>query len=429
MAQVKIDLNKETGKIKPMHAVNNGPVKLPSGNFEQYKELGIPFARNHDAALYTKYGGERTVDIRAIFPDFDADPYDPSNYDFTCTDHYSKTIMEAGAEVFYRLGNKIDHRVKRYDSVPPKDFKKWAIICEHIIKHYTEGWADGFHWDIKYWEIWNEPDNINCWTGEFEDFLELFKIAANHLKSVFPALKIGGPSFSTKKPVRVFLEYVKNNNVPIDFLSWHVYDFRTQIVEEHIREVRQIMDELGFNNAESILNEWNYVTGWGEKLNDTVRDIISMKGAAFNCAVMTIGQNTPVDMLMYYDARPNSRFSGIFDFYTFDKLKGYYSFLMFSKLYKLGIQFETVTDDDDIYVVAAKNTESFAVMVTYFTNDTEAKTKNIEVNLNNCPAKAYNILLLDNEHDADNVGKLEITNGKVCFNIEPNTVVMLESAE
>ena len=64
VAQVKIDLNKETGKIKPMHAVNNGPVKLPSGNFEQYKELGIPYARNHDAALYTKYGDKFTSRIK-----------------------------------------------------------------------------------------------------------------------------------------------------------------------------------------------------------------------------------------------------------------------------------------------------------------------------------------------------------------------------
>ena len=40
----------------------------------------------------------------------------------------------------------------------PKDFKKWAVICEHIIRHYTEGWADGFFYDMPYWEIWNEPD-------------------------------------------------------------------------------------------------------------------------------------------------------------------------------------------------------------------------------------------------------------------------------
>ncbi len=423
MTNINIDFNKAIGKIKPMHAVNNGPVKLPSGNFEEYKELGIPYARNHDAAFYTNYGGERTVDIRAIFSDFDKDPYDPASYDFACTDYYTQTIMEAGAEVFYRLGNKIDHRVKRYDSIPPADFNKWAVICEHIIKHYNEGWADGFHWNIKYWEIWNEPDNINCWAGEYEDFLELFKITAKHLKEKFPSLKIGGPAFVRERPVRGFLEYMKANDVTIDFLSWHRYDCVTEGFGRCVYEVRKTMDELGFDKAESILNEWNYVTGWGEKLNDTVRDIISMKGAAFNSAVMTIGQHTPVDMLMYYDARPNSRFNGIFDFYTYDKLKGYYSFLMFSKLYKMGTHVQSDVDSDDIHVVAAKGEDKSAVMITYFTNDVNAEAKKLNLIFNNCDAESYDILLLDDEHDAEKIGVL---NGAE-LTISPNTVILLES--
>ncbi|MBI4578450.1 MAG: hypothetical protein HY718_02035 [Planctomycetes bacterium] len=39
-----------------------------------------------------------------------------------------------------------------------KDFAKWAKICVNIIRHYNEGWADGFHYNIRYWEIWNEPN-------------------------------------------------------------------------------------------------------------------------------------------------------------------------------------------------------------------------------------------------------------------------------
>ena len=28
----------------------------------------------------------------------------------------------------------------------------------NVIKHYNSGWANGYHYNIKYWEIWNEPD-------------------------------------------------------------------------------------------------------------------------------------------------------------------------------------------------------------------------------------------------------------------------------
>ena len=54
-AFVSVDLLKEEGPVKPMHAVNNGPsVKKPrgdqmNGNFEDYKALRIPFARTHDS--------------------------------------------------------------------------------------------------------------------------------------------------------------------------------------------------------------------------------------------------------------------------------------------------------------------------------------------------------------------------------------------
>lgn len=77
MAQIKVDFNCTVGAIKPMHAVNNGPVaKSPNpnswggrSNMMEYMAAGIPFARNHDASFYSNYGNEHTVDVHAIFPD------------------------------------------------------------------------------------------------------------------------------------------------------------------------------------------------------------------------------------------------------------------------------------------------------------------------------------------------------------------------
>jgi len=174
---VRVDFSRNCGQVKPMHSVNNGPVyKFAEDqritNMDSYRAAGIPYARTHDAAFCSTYGGEHTVDIHAIFPDFDADPYAPESYDFVLTDEYLKVIEFAGTKTFYRLGSKIEHWKKKYGTLPPKDFHKWAVICEHIIRHYTEGWADGFRMDIEYWEIWNEPDldpddstHKRCWGG------------------------------------------------------------------------------------------------------------------------------------------------------------------------------------------------------------------------------------------------------------------------
>lgn len=149
MNSIRFNTETKIGSIKPMHAVNNGPSEwFGNSNFEYYKAAGIPYARNHDASFFSSYGGSHTVDISAVFPDFEADVSDPASYDFPCTDKYVEECFKVGAKVFYRLGNKIEHEVKKYHIYAPKDPAKWAQICEHIIRHYTE-----FRQTVLQWEI------------------------------------------------------------------------------------------------------------------------------------------------------------------------------------------------------------------------------------------------------------------------------------
>ena len=101
--------------------------------------------------------------------------------------------MEYGVKPYFRLGVTIENQcvIKAYRIHPPKDYAKWARVCEHIIRHYNEGWADGFHFDIRYWEIWNEPENRDVphmnqmWTGTAGQYYELYDVTAKHLKKCF----------------------------------------------------------------------------------------------------------------------------------------------------------------------------------------------------------------------------------------------------
>lgn len=140
MENIKIDFSKSCGKVKPMHAVNNGSEykSLPDqriSNIDAFRDAQIPYARTHDASFYATYGGEHTVDVHAIFTDFGKDPYDPDSYDFAWTDEYLRVMNLAGVKPFYRLGSKIEHGVKKYGTVPPSDFKKWAVMC---VSQYEE---------------------------------------------------------------------------------------------------------------------------------------------------------------------------------------------------------------------------------------------------------------------------------------------------
>lgn len=390
MSQITVDLQNEAGKIKPMHGVNNGPVHsfAPDhriSNLDAYRAAGIPYARTHDASFDANYGGAHTVDIHGIFPNFDADPYDPASYDFPVTDYYLKTIAAGGAEVFYRLGAKIEHEIKKYDTLPPKDFHKWAVICEHIIRHYNEGWCDGMHMGIRYWEIWNEPDldrddsvNKRTWGGTAKQYFELYDIAATHLKQCFPDLKIGGPALAYRLDwAEEFLAQLK---APLDFFSWHIYATTPEKIGTRAQQIREMLDRHGFAGAESILNEWNYVKGWfGEEFVYTVKTIKSLKGASFTAATMCCCQYRAVDSLMYYDARP-CRFNGLFDTDFADELlKGYYPFPMFNELYRRGTALAVSCDEPELYLAAAKGAHDAAVLLTYYRDGESAPDKETEL--------------------------------------------------
>jgi len=441
MENISINFNNITGKIKPMHAVNNGPVgaskvEQTRGNFDTYKAARIPFARNHDASFCSSYGGEHSVDVHAIFPDFNKNPYDPNSYDFALTDDYLSTINDAGTKVFYRLGTKIEHWRKKYGSIVPADFHKWAVICEHIIRHYTKGWADGFNFDIEYWEIWNEPDGVNPagdqpnWSGTPEEYYELYNIASRHLKKCFPNYKIGGPALSWVKNVEWHDGFLKaitadeNDRAPLDFFSWHSYqeDPRKIIAAGNI--VREKLDKAGYFETESICNEWNYLENWTDKFVQTILEIIGIRGAAFTSAVMALGQKESIDMLMYYDARIGSGFNGMFDFYTLRPLKGYYPFVMFSALYDIKNEVESSTSNDELFVTAAADKTRKAAMVSHYCLDKGASEKEVTIDLGDGSNGEWQIETLDDEKTMEKE-IVSVSDNKIVLTMKPNTVLFL----
>ncbi len=429
---MKIDYSRKLSAIKPMNAVNNGPsftrnADQNSGNLADYAAANIPFARTHDASFWSRYGGEHTVDVHLIFRNFDADPYDPASYDFDLTDEYMEMIQAAGTKVFYRLGSKIEHESKHYGILPPKDARKWAVICEHIIAHMNEGWANGHHYGIEYWEIWNEPDLYGkCWLGTPEQFYELFAVTAKHLKSRFPQLKIGGPAVTgyCEDWLIGFFDKLTAEKVPLEFYSWHCYAREVGWVTENARRHRRLLDEFGFTQTESILNEWNYVKGWsGEAWAYSIDTEIGLKGAAFIAAVMAVCQNAPVDMLMYYDARP-CKMNGLFDFYNFRLLKGYFAIKTWGEMLKMGTQCEVTDAPRDIYATAAIGQDGKKLtLIAYFTDADDALPCEFPVEV--AGEEEVTLCLLDEERDMQPVRRVVTDNGKFTLTMQPNTVAVL----
>ena len=447
MNTITIHSSAVLGPIKPMNAVNNGPVVAGKdqtrGNLPTYRALEIPFARTHDAAFFNGYGGEHTVDISAVFPDFDADPLDPASYDFDLTDMYMEQILSAGTEPYFRLGQKIEHLPKKYYIFPPRDFKKWAVVCEHIIRHLNEGWAKGHRYGIRYWEIWNEPDLCDwmglpvsekkTWTGTAEQFYDLFETAAKHLKKCFPKLKIGGPACCGKwEWETAFVEEMGRRKVPMDFFSWHVYAKEPKWIAWNARRIRELLDANGYAKTESHCNEWNYVRNWTDGFVYTVKNIIGVKGAAYAAAAMCDAQNAPVDMLMYYDARPTG-FNGIWDYYAYEPLKGWFVFDAFRRLRRLGNHVRTELSPDlakgeEVYAAAARcksGAHKAAMVARFVEEDEKARPRNVALKLAKGAWKKPRVFILDAKRNLE-PAPFRIEGDALVLRLAPHSVALVE---
>nr|MBQ4318427.1 hypothetical protein [Clostridia bacterium] len=432
MSNIHIDFDKITGKVKPMHAVNNAPT-APTNSMKLYEkiaEANIPYARMHDTG--GSFGGSHYVDIENIFPNFDADENDPASYDFAFTDALFAEMMAHGIKPFYRLGCTIEnfHKIKAYHIYPPKDSLKWAKICEHIILHYNEGWADGYMYGIEYWEIWNEPDNEPViennpmWRGTMEQFFELYDTAAAYLKKRFPHLKIGGyascgfyaisnanfsetahSSSRTEYFVEFFLEflkYISQRKTPLDFFSWHSYAG----IAENVRYAEYARDKLtryGYGDVEVIFNEWNP----GIARRGTTAD------AAYIAGMMLAMQKTSTDMSMYYDGAVRSSYCGLFDPVHPGKVfKAYYTFLAYGKLYKMENEALSESGIPNVYTLAAVNGDEKAVMLANVSDKPAEVTLSVDA--------GWNVRATDEEHEWS---ELELENSS--FTLPPYAVWLL----
>jgi xylan 1,4-beta-xylosidase len=138
---------------------------------------------------------------------------------------------------------------------PPKDWDRWNGLLEafarHLIARY--GIEEVSKW---YFEVWNEP-NIDFWAGDPKQatYFKLYDETAEALKRVSPRLRVGGPATAQAAWVSDFIRHCAQANVPVDFVSTHVYanDSSENVFGTHekiarldmvVRAVRKVHDEV-----------------------------------------------------------------------------------------------------------------------------------------------------------------------------------------
>lgn len=331
---VQVDAGKVVGSIRSFQGLNGPPFPVMEGLpklVQQYKALRIDMVRTHDimgptdiSAHYSEDNlllkwlvpdsAQRAAMVRAaqvseIFPDWNADPERPESYRFAASDKFIQAIRESGAEIYYRIGRSFG---ADYTALPDPD--KFAAVAKHIAMHYNQGWANGFHDNIRYWEFWNEPDLPVFWTETPETFYRLYEKTARTLKALDPSLKVGADALAlpfNPGPYREgLIEYCARNQVPLDFYSWHHYAMFSADPYDMVRigtDIREVLNNRGFPQAESVLSEWNLSPDFTEQERGRLQ---GMQNAAFTGAALIYLQDSAVDRAHFY--RGDAAWMGLF---------------------------------------------------------------------------------------------------------------------
>jgi hypothetical protein len=324
LRHITVDASKAIGKVRSLQGVNGAPapgfhkpIRFQFGGWNVpaetdatpgYHRARVDLIRTHDAygpgdidARFpdtpgTLIDAERT--LLSLFPNPDADPKDPQSYNFGPTDALIASIKGVGAEVIFRIGRSEGSNVD-----PPKDFDRYAEVVKHVVRHYNRGWANGFRYNIRYWEVWNEPDLGRLfWGGTAREYFQLYEKVARAVKQADRRALVGGPAISRPNDANnpyldEFLQYVRARKVPLDFYSWHWYATDSNDPLDLIRvgrDVRARLDRHGFRKTLSMLNEWNY--GLLEPMP------ADLQRAGFITSSLLYMQDAPIDLSALYRA-------------------------------------------------------------------------------------------------------------------------------
>jgi xylan 1,4-beta-xylosidase len=298
---VTVDAQKVVGTIRSLQGAHWDPGPAKQALSLNYVAMGVDMIRTHDAG---GIGGSGAGDIDGVgssrmFPNVNADPTLAASYNFGPSDTMINDIVAAGAEVHFRVGRS--NLTGTGQNTPPPDFAKYAQIVQHVIMHYNQGWDNGFSLGIRYFEIWNEPDFTPFWTGTAAQYYDLYKTIALSIKAADSKALVGGPAISTFndiKGLRVsFLKYLKTNQVPLDFYSFHKYTNKSQDPMDFAREAqsyRSDLDANGFTGTQIVNSEWE----------SSLEGDVMLGGLAGNAAFVAESlmymQDAPVDRSTTY---------------------------------------------------------------------------------------------------------------------------------
>lgn len=206
--------------------------------FEQLKfvqeKIGFSHIRGH--GLF--------CDDMAIYHEYEVDGKTKVEYNWTYLDMVMDSYLQLNIRPFIELGfmpNKLasgDQKVFYWKGnvTPPTDYSKWADLIKATLNHLIQryGRDEVTSWPV---EVWNEPNLKVFWKdSDMKEYFKLYDVSSKAVKEVDERFRVGGPAVcggTDKEWIKAFLEFVKENKCPLDFVSRHHYTTQMPAPDGH----------------------------------------------------------------------------------------------------------------------------------------------------------------------------------------------------
>ncbi len=248
-------------------------------------------------------GAIKTVRIYTMFEDIVyIDENGQLNYDYRLSDLRLDYMVEKGYTLLLAYGgmpdciassntiktsvskNKTRYKGKMWNSAPPKDYALWEEICYQYTKHIVDryGIETVSNWRC---QCFNEPDISSFFLSDLPHteentmlcrlpaYCKMYSAFERAVRRVSERIHIGGPVIASKRNfLGGFLDYVKENNLKLDFIAVHNYGTNPKFLNDGSRPINvennvakhqayvDVITEHGFADTPLLVDEWGFST-------------------------------------------------------------------------------------------------------------------------------------------------------------------------
>lgn len=287
-AAIVVDVSQPQAPIRPIwQGVAQGFEKLQGQDFR------LSAASNLLKGAQVKY-----VRIDHIYDGYDvvSRVNGRLSYNWSKLDAVVADITAAGAVPYFSL-SYMPSAISKSDILDlPNDWGEWGQVVAATVGHYSRDYRGGLTGVV--YEVWNEPDLFGGWKmyGN-KSYTTMYSVAARAAVGVAGTkpFKIGGPATTGFYTTWVLGFYDKlDNDVRIDFFSWHRYSAR---VSDFVNDAvtAKTMMETRISRAQDL-----YISEWGVN-SERSASYDGRWAAAHYLAVNVALEDTAIDMAMPFE--------------------------------------------------------------------------------------------------------------------------------